>query len=112
LRAADRLAERLDLSAKLEPTDRDYLAACRKAEQEARARARRMKALVGVLVLLLIGAGVGWWKQDWLREQYRWRMVMGPSVLTAEQPGTYERAEPVHGLHIRPNILERYDLLV
>jgi formylglycine-generating enzyme required for sulfatase activity len=29
--------------------------------------------------------GVGWWQQDFLREQYHWRVAMRPSLLTAEQ---------------------------
>jgi formylglycine-generating enzyme required for sulfatase activity len=41
--------------------------------------------VLGVLLLMLVGACVGWWKQDWLRAQYQWRVVMGPSVLTQEQ---------------------------
>jgi formylglycine-generating enzyme required for sulfatase activity len=32
----------------------------------------------------MVGA-VGWWKQDWLKEQYQWRVVMGASVLTPRQ---------------------------
>jgi hypothetical protein len=39
-----------------------FIAESRKAETLARARRQRITALVGVLVLLLIGAGVGWWK--------------------------------------------------
>jgi len=58
---------------------------------------------LGWLVLLLIG--VGWWKQDVLqdvlKEQYQWRIVMGPSVLAPEQeralaPGQ-EFSECAHG---------------
>jgi formylglycine-generating enzyme required for sulfatase activity len=85
LRAAGRLLERHDLAAKLEPTDKDYIAACERAERQRRSRARRGKALVGVLVVLLALGGLGWRMQDLLREQYQWRLVMGPSVLTAEQ---------------------------
>jgi formylglycine-generating enzyme required for sulfatase activity len=40
--------------------------------------------LIGLLALTLAGAGVGWWHQDLLKEQYRWRWVMGPSLLTVE----------------------------
>jgi hypothetical protein len=47
-------------------------------------------ALRPAMMLFIAGAGyfaevVGWWKQDWLREQYQWRMVMGPTVLTPER---------------------------
>jgi formylglycine-generating enzyme required for sulfatase activity len=65
--------------------DFDYLAACYAAERAAITRARRGKALVGGLVLLLALGAAGWWKQDLLREQYGWRVIMRPSVLTAEQ---------------------------
>jgi formylglycine-generating enzyme required for sulfatase activity len=60
----------------------------RRAERERRSsarRKRRVQALVGVLALLLIAAGVGWWKQDYLKEQYYWHIAMGPSVLTVPQ---------------------------
>jgi len=43
----------------------------------------RTKVAFGILVLLL-SAGVGWWKQGWLKEQYQWRWVMGASVLTPD----------------------------
>jgi Sulfatase-modifying factor enzyme 1 len=45
---------------------------------------RRNRALVWVLGLLLV-AGIGWWQEKWLWEQYHWRMVMRPSVLTLEK---------------------------
>lgn len=38
LRAAERLLARPDLAANLEPTDKDYVASCRKAEHAAEAR--------------------------------------------------------------------------
>jgi formylglycine-generating enzyme required for sulfatase activity len=63
----------------------DYIAACQVAESLAQRSARRVQALVGTLVVLLALGGVGWWQQDFLREQYYWRWTMGPSVLTAEQ---------------------------
>jgi formylglycine-generating enzyme required for sulfatase activity len=44
----------------------------------------RNRALVWVLGLLLV-AGIGWWQEKWLWEQYHWRMVMRPSVLTLEK---------------------------
>ena len=60
----------------------------RRAERERRAaarRKRRVQALVGTLAVLLIAAGVGWIKQDYLKEQYYWHTVMGPKVQTSEQ---------------------------
>jgi formylglycine-generating enzyme required for sulfatase activity len=85
LRAAERLLTRADLAANLEPTDKEYVAACQAAERAARAWAQRRVALVGGLFCLLAVGGVAWWKQDFLKEQYRWRWVMGASVLTSEQ---------------------------
>jgi len=69
------------------PTEatRVFIIESRKAENFARARARRTRIAVSALALMLIGAGVGWWKQDWLKEQYQWRVVMVASVLTPEQ---------------------------
>ena len=66
------------------PLHREFIAASRNAERVARSRARRTKALIGALALLLTTSGVGWWQQSWLREQYQWRVVMGPSVLSPE----------------------------
>jgi formylglycine-generating enzyme required for sulfatase activity len=47
-------------------------------------RARRNRALVCVLFVGIITAFVGWLNQSYVNEQYHWRMVMGPSLLTAE----------------------------
>jgi formylglycine-generating enzyme required for sulfatase activity len=63
----------------------DYVAACRGAERLAQRRTRHVQALVCALVVLLAFGGVGWWKQDFFREQYHWRVTMGPSVLSVEQ---------------------------
>ncbi len=51
LAAAERLSARPDLAANLEPTDHEYLAACRKAETDAK-RGKRL-LLVGIYVLLV-----------------------------------------------------------
>ena len=48
-------------------------AVCRRSEQIARSQVRRMKALAGVLVLMPIGAGVGWWEQDTLKDVHYFR---------------------------------------
>jgi formylglycine-generating enzyme required for sulfatase activity len=63
----------------------DYVVACEVAETLAHRRARRFRALVGTLAALLALGGVGWWEQGFLREQYRWRWKMRPSVLTVAQ---------------------------
>jgi formylglycine-generating enzyme required for sulfatase activity len=67
-----------------EPTDlhRAYIEASRQA---ARARTRRTIALAASLSLLAAAAGLGWWQEDYLREQYHWHVLMAPSVLSAAQ---------------------------
>ena len=52
LKAAEQLAERPDLAANLEPTDRDYLAACREAERAATVASGACRRPCGVLALL------------------------------------------------------------
>jgi formylglycine-generating enzyme required for sulfatase activity len=69
LDAAEGLTARPDLAANLEPTDRQYIAACQKAEALTRSRIRRVQALVGVLVMVLAIGLAGWWNQDWLKER-------------------------------------------
>jgi formylglycine-generating enzyme required for sulfatase activity len=72
------------------PTEatRVFIVESRKAENLSRARARRTRTVLSILVLMLIAAGVGWWKQDWLKEQYQWHVTMGASVLTSEAEHT------------------------
>jgi hypothetical protein len=62
--------------------DSKFIVLSRKAAQR---RQRRVQALVGALLALLTLGSAAWWKEDLLREQYHWRIAMGPSVLTAEQ---------------------------
>jgi formylglycine-generating enzyme required for sulfatase activity len=60
----------------------------RRAERERRAAARRrrwVRGLVATLGLLLLVGGIGWLNQDYLKEQYYWRAMMGPQVLTPVQ---------------------------
>ena len=60
----------------------------RRAERERHAaarRRRRLQALFGILALLLVLGAIGWFNQDYLKEQYYWRAVMGPNVLTAAE---------------------------
>lgn len=52
----------------------------RRSEQIARARARCTKAFAGVLVLMPIGAGVGWWKQDILKDASYFAATDGASL--------------------------------
>jgi formylglycine-generating enzyme required for sulfatase activity len=93
LAAAERLSTRPDLAANLEPTDRQYVAACRKAESDLR-RGRRLLqgAVYASLVVIILGL-VGVIKQDFLKAQWRWWAVTRPyaaaqvwsHVLTAAQ---------------------------
>jgi formylglycine-generating enzyme required for sulfatase activity len=58
------------------------------ALQRAQAAVQRtQRALVSAAALfacIIVGA-IGWYHQAYLKEQYHWRAVMGPSVLTADQ---------------------------
>jgi formylglycine-generating enzyme required for sulfatase activity len=103
LRAAERLLQHPSLAAFLEPTEKEYVASCRRAERAADARVRRMLAAVGVLAFGVVAGLGGWWKQDFFREQYNWHVAMGPTVLTgkgeqdkATQPGS-EFKDCAHG---------------
>ena len=78
LAAAERLKARLDLAAHLEPTDRDYLAACRKAESAAKSRRRRLQAATYVLLVGVIAGLIGWINQAYLAEQWRWWAIDRP----------------------------------
>jgi formylglycine-generating enzyme required for sulfatase activity len=78
LEAAERLRERPDLAANLEPTDHEYLSACRKAEAAARTRTRRVRALIYVLLVGTIGSLVGIIEKEPIKEQINWFTVMLP----------------------------------
>src|SRR5262249_38041941 len=80
-----KLLARPDPAANLEPLDKEYISACKAAERAARIGRRAVKATIGARALLLVAAGVGWWQEGWIWEQYHWRMVMGPKLLTSEQ---------------------------
>ena len=89
LAAAERLSVRPDLSANLDPTDQAYIAACRKAEADAK-RGRRLLqiATYASLVVVIVGL-VGWINQSFIAEQWRFLTVTWP----------YERA------NVRPYVL-------
>jgi formylglycine-generating enzyme required for sulfatase activity len=80
LAAAERLSARPDLAANLEPTDREYLAACRQAEAAARGRRRRVQAAVYMLLVGIIAGLVGWINQSTIKEQWRWWWTDRPFV--------------------------------
>jgi formylglycine-generating enzyme required for sulfatase activity len=86
LEAAERLTGRPDLAANLEPADRQYLAACRKAAAAARARTQRARALIyGMFVGIIIGL-LGWINQSYIKEQMNWYMTMRPYMVAQVQP--------------------------
>ena len=89
LEAAERLRERADLAANLEPTDRDYLAACRKAEsggKSVRRHARRVQALVYVLLVGIITGLIGWINQAYVKEQMELVLALRPYMLANVRP--------------------------
>src|SRR5205823_14111355 len=63
----------------------EYLGASRKLAAAGRRRARLVQAVIYTLFLCIIAGLVGFINQAFLREQYQWRIVMRPSILTAEQ---------------------------
>ena len=63
LAAAERLSARPDLAANLDPTDRDYIAACGKAETHAKRGRRLLQGAVYVSLVAIIVGLVGWINQ-------------------------------------------------
>ena len=80
LAAAERLTARPDLAANLDPTDREYLAACRKAESAARGRRRRVQASIYILLVGVSAGLVGWINQSYIAEHWRWWWTDRPFV--------------------------------
>jgi formylglycine-generating enzyme required for sulfatase activity len=86
LAATEPLLRRPDLSANLEPTDRDYLTACHNAEAMTRSRKRRGQALVYGLLLGIIGGLLGWINQAYLKEQIYWYATVRPYMMREFRP--------------------------
>jgi formylglycine-generating enzyme required for sulfatase activity/class 3 adenylate cyclase len=86
LAAAERLRERPDLAANLEPTDREYLSACRKSEAAAKGRHRRAQALVYLLFVGLIVGLVAWINQSYLKDRINWYTTMRPYAMANFRP--------------------------
>jgi formylglycine-generating enzyme required for sulfatase activity/Tfp pilus assembly protein PilF len=93
LAAAQRLSARPDLATNLDPTDRAYIAACRKAETDAKRGRRLLQGAIYVSLATIILVLVGVIKQDFLKAQWNWWTVerpyaaaqVWPHVLTAAQ---------------------------
>jgi formylglycine-generating enzyme required for sulfatase activity len=81
LAAAVRLSARPDLAANLEPTDRQYIAACRKAEADAKRGKRLLQAAIYVSLFGIIAGLVGWINQSYIGEQWRWFTVTRPYMV-------------------------------
>ena len=84
--AAQRLSERSDLAANLEPTDGEYLAACRNAEAAAKSRKRHVQAFIYVLLVGIIAGLVGWINQGYVKEQWRFLTVTRPFMQAQVRP--------------------------
>jgi formylglycine-generating enzyme required for sulfatase activity len=89
LAAAERLSARPDLAANLEPTDQAYIAACRKAETDAKRGRRLLRGGIYALLVGIIIGLVGWINQSYVA--YEWHYI------TVTLP--YERA------NVRPHVL-------
>jgi formylglycine-generating enzyme required for sulfatase activity len=93
LNEAERTAELPAFADYLAAGDRDYLNAAQKAEAASRRKARRTQAAIYTLLIGILVGFVAYTSQDFLKEQYVWRVVMRPSVLTAAQE-TEKAASP------------------
>ena len=78
LAAAERLSMRPDLAADLEPTDRAYIAACRKAETDAKRGRRLMQGAIYVLLVGVIVGLVGWINQSHIKDEWHWYTTERP----------------------------------
>ncbi|HUE12497.1 MAG TPA: SUMF1/EgtB/PvdO family nonheme iron enzyme [Steroidobacteraceae bacterium] len=84
--AAERLSARPDLAANLEPTDLAYIAACRKAQADAKRGRWLLQATIYVLLIGVIVGLVGWINQSDIRRQWRWWSVTRPYMLSQVRP--------------------------
>ena len=90
LAAAERLSARPDLAANLEHTDREYIAACRRAEANARRGKRLLLAGIYVLLVGIIAGLVGWINQSYIGEQWRWYTVTRPFMVSQVRPNVLD----------------------
>jgi formylglycine-generating enzyme required for sulfatase activity len=91
LRSADSVLERPDLKGVLEPTDLAYLRACRAVETAQNVSRTRMRALAGVLALLVLAGVIGWINRSIVEQQvYRlvnfWPYTLSEQAIGALQP--------------------------
>jgi formylglycine-generating enzyme required for sulfatase activity len=93
LAAAERLSARPGLAANLEPTDQEYLSACRKAEADAKRGKRLLLAGIYVLLVSVIAGLIGWINQSYIDEQWRWWTVARPYMLSQVRPHVLTAAQ-------------------
>jgi formylglycine-generating enzyme required for sulfatase activity len=101
LELAERLRDRPDLVALFGKNEWDYLAACRKIEQQARDRGRLTQTLLYALLVGIIVGMAGWINQATIKEQFNAFFVMRPYardqitpyVMTAEAERAKKRLE-------------------
>ncbi len=86
LASAERLTARPDLAANLEPTDREYLAACRAAEADEKWWERLVQAAIYVMLFGIIAGLVGWINQSYIKDQWRWYIITGPFTRAKVKP--------------------------
>ena len=87
LDAAERLTERPDLAANLEPTDREYLARMpTRAGWRRGAEAGRRKLSIYVMLVSIIAGLLGWINQSFVKEQVNWFVTMRPYMYAHVRP--------------------------
>ncbi len=98
LAEAQSLDERPDIVARLDATDRSYLAQCRKAEAVAKGRKRRVQALIYALLVGIILGLIGVINQSYLVEQWHWWFTERPYMLKEFRPLTAEAERALKSL--------------
>ena len=83
---AQRLDERPDIAARLDTTDRAYLAACRGAEAAANCRRKLVQGLIYTLLVGIIAGLLGWINQDYLKDRVTWVMTTRPYMYRSVRP--------------------------
>jgi len=86
LESAEELDKRPDLSARLDPSDRDYLAACSKAEAAAKSRRRLLQSFNYLLLCGIITSLLVWINQDAIKDEINWLVIMRPYMNTQIRP--------------------------
>jgi formylglycine-generating enzyme required for sulfatase activity len=78
LAAAEQLSARPNFAANLEPTDHSYIAACRKAEADARRGKRLLQSAIYASLFAIIVGLIGWIEQSYIADEWHWLTVTRP----------------------------------